>query len=266
MAVPLRRVPNQLQLQTLREDWAFVLVGTTAFSFHHPPVHDLVDFSRRFAESSYMHASDFGGRRPRDVVFEMIRRCLELACFRAGLKWCPDRRVIYFPNEGIDSRKLSYTDPDGKEHKTGMTGKRSLFRPGQENEVFRYAISPRFFVSGLWTENSWEVRMRLSVRVTDEAGVPHSGRSVITRRKAAAKSWYNQHWFAKTLAVIQHLGPDGTIVVGAGDRRVEIDATPKSWTCQVSIDSAALERMMAEQKTTRDALHTTEAIIGGNDV
>jgi len=111
-------------------------------------------------------------------------------------------------------------------------------------------VAPTFFASGARSADSWEVRLRLVLRVTNEAGAPFSGRAVLARRKAAAKSWFNQHWFAKTLAVMQHIGKDGSITIGAGDRQLAVSTAPKSWTCPVSIDSAAVERMMQEQKST----------------
>ena len=256
LTVPLRKPPNPAQLQALREEWAFVLVGQTAFSFQHPPSHELIINSRRYAESSHLHTRDYNGRRPGDVVSELVRRCMELACYRAGLKWCPDRELIYFSNDGQDSRMIGYRDVTGEKRRTGVTGKKSLFRPGPEpNEIYRYALSPKFAASGRGLLDSWEVRMRLFLRMTDDSGAPHSGRAVTTRRKAAAKGWFNQHWFAKTLAAIQHVGGDqDLIMIGAGDRSVQVSTKPKSWICPVSIDSAAIARMMAEQKQTRESL------------
>ncbi len=186
LSVPLRRKPNPLQLQQLRENWAFVLVGQRALSFHYPPGHDLVDSRQRFAEALISctdpdsRETHFAGRHPRHVVTELVRRCLEAACYRAGLMWCPDRELIYFPVEDQDSRRISYVDVNGKNRNTGVTGKKSLFRPGpQPNEVYRYQIAPKFFASGSSEADSWEVRLRLAIRVTDEAGTPHSGRAVI---------------------------------------------------------------------------------------
>lgn len=256
--VPLRRTPNPAQLQALREQWAFVLVGSTAFSFHSPPCSPLIETAGRFAESSHLHARDYAGRRPRDVVTELLRRCLELACYQAGLKWCPDRELIYFPAIDKDSRRIPYLNVEGQKRNTGVTGKKSLFRVGKPNEVYKYAVAPRFFASGGHRLDSWELRLRLFVRVTDEAGTPHTGLAVTTRRKAAAKGWFNQHWFAKTLAVIQYLGKDGFIEVGEKARRVLVETTPKSWTCPVAIDQDAVQRMMAEQKRTRDLLKSLE--------
>jgi hypothetical protein len=150
----------------------------------------------------------------------------------------------------------------GKKLNTGVTGKKSLFRPGpQPNEIYRYALAPRFMVSKSSEENSWEVRMRLFLRVTDDAGKPHAGRAVTTRRKAAAAGWFNQHWFAKTLATIQFIGDEnGQITVGEGDHAVAISTTPKAWSCPVSIDTDALERMMASQKITRDKLQNPDDV------
>ncbi len=257
LTVPLRRQPNPAQLQDLRDKWAFVLVGSTAISFQSPPEHDLIDRARRFAEALHLHQREYSGRATYELVCELIRRCMELACYRRGLRWCPDRQLVYFPYDGKYSRRISYCDVSGKNLNTGVTGRKSLFRPGpQPNEVYRYAVSPRFFASGIREINSWEVRLRLALRVTDDAGTPHSGRSVTTRRKAAAKNWFNQHWFAKTLAVMQHIGDDcGNVVIGNGGQRVQVSSAPKSWTCPVSIDSAAIDRMMAEQKMSRDELH-----------
>lgn len=272
LSVPLRRKPNPLQLQQLRENWAFVLVGQRALSFHYPPGHDLVDSRQRFAEALISCAdpdsreTHFAGRHPRHVVTELVRRCLEAVCYSAGLIWCPDRELIYFPVEDQDSRRISYVDVNGKNRNTGVTGKKSLFRPGpQPNEVYRYQIAPKFFASGSSEADSWEVRLRLAIRVTDEAGTPHSGRAVIARRKDAAKGWYNQHWFAKTLATIQHISRDGVVEIGTGDRLFAVSATPKSWTCPVSIDASAIERMMEEQKESRRARQQPTDDSGASD-
>ena len=261
-SIPLRRDPNPAQLAELRTQWAFVLAGSTAVSFHYPPQHELIANSGRFGEALHEFQHTISGRSTRDVLCELIRRCAELACYRRGLRWCPDRELIYFPTEGKYSRRIGYVSVNGKKLNTGVTGKKSLFRPGpQPNEVYRYALAPKFMVSKSSEVNSWELRMRLFIRITDDAGKPHEGRAVTTRRKAAAAGWFNQHWFAKTLATIQYVGEEnGQITAGEGDQLVAISTSPKSWSCPVSIDADALVRMMAGQKLTRDKLQDSDGV------
>ena len=258
--VPLRRDPNPAQLAELRTQWPFVVAGSNALSFHLPPEHELIRATGRFGESLHEYQHTISGRPTRDLLCELLRRCTEYACYRRGLQWCPDRELIYFPTEGKDSRRIGYVGVSGKKSNTGVTGKKSLFRPGpQPNEVYRYAIAPKFTVSQSREDNSWELRMRLFLRITDDAGTPHTGRAVTTRRKAAAGGWFNQHWFAKTLATIQYIGDeDGHITIGEGDSAVTILAKPKAWSCPISIDTAAVERMMSSQKITRDKLQSSE--------
>ena len=254
--VPLKKHPNALQLQELREEWGFVLIGKKAFSFHYPPVNSLIDTNNKFSESLHKHFDLYEGRPTSAILTELIRRCLELVCFQKGMKWCPDCERIYIPRlEEKDSRRISYIDVTGKRKNTGVTGKKSLFRPGpRPNEIYRYFICPVFTISNEKITNSWEVRLRLYLRVTDNSEVPLTGRAIISRRKNAAKTWFNQHWFAKTLAVIQFLSDNGVIKIGSVDRKLEISTSPMSWVCPVSIDFEAINRMMAYQKTTRDEL------------
>lgn len=259
-SIPLSRDPNPAQVADLRAQWPFVLAGSTALSFHYPPEHELIGGAGRFGEALHEYNHSIAGRLTRDVLCELIRRCVEFACYRRGLLWCPDRELIYFSSEGKDSRRISYVNAAGKKISTGVTGKKSLFRPGpQPNEVYRYAVAPKFFASNSSEKHCWEVRLRLFLRITDESGKPHSGRAVTTRRKAAAAGWFNQHWFAKTLATIQHIGDDaGQISVGEGEDAIVISTTPKAWSCPVSIDTDALERMMEGQKATRHRLQKSE--------
>ncbi|HEV3445044.1 MAG TPA: hypothetical protein VG099_10400, partial [Gemmataceae bacterium] len=43
-----------------------------------------------------------------NVVKELLRKSLDVACARAGLAWCENRGVFYFTHEGKPQRSVSF--------------------------------------------------------------------------------------------------------------------------------------------------------------
>jgi hypothetical protein len=93
-------------------------------------------------------------------------------------------------------------------------------------------------------DSHWWVTLRLYVRITDTDGHPHQKKAIIRRRKKVTNGWWNQEWFARTLAVMQWLGQGGpAITLGSANGRVTVSTTPTSWECPVGIDYEAVERI-----------------------
>ena len=114
---------------------------------------------------------------------------------------------------------------------------------GERASVYHYQLAPIFRVGFDGDGNAW-VTTRVYARVTEPDGTPFKGKAIGRRRKHLAKSWWNQHWLARTLALMQAIANDsGQILVGPAGRQVVASADPMTWECPVSIDEAAVERL-----------------------
>ena len=88
------------------------------------------------------------------------------------------------------------------------------------------------------------VLVRMRVYITDTQGRPLSSRQTVSRRKHLCKSWWNDDWLHRMLAVCQFLADGGPkITIGDTiDDQVVICASPRSWEAPVGIDEPALQR------------------------
>jgi hypothetical protein len=243
MVCPLERELSSEEKTKLRLEWAFVEADSlTLLTFQNPPQAVPLVPSQRLAGYAWKHYEYRHNKKSVDVVKELVRRSLDVACAAAGLQWCGDRRKFYFDAESKPQRFIPLTHVDGRRTRVGATGEKS-YGSGDRAVPFRYQLCPTFRV-GQDEESRWWMTMRLYVRITDTDGQPHQKKAIIRRRKKVTKGWWNQEWFARTLAVMQWLGKGGPeIAVGPVNCRVTVSTTPTSWDCPVAIDYQAVERI-----------------------
>lgn len=239
----LHREMDSQALEQLRRSWAFVVASPmTLLAFEEPPDSVPLETTSRLPEYAWEHYETREGKRSVDVVKELIRRSLAVACFRAGLEWCEDRRVLYFPHIKGPQRNISFQHVDGRNTWVSVTGEKQ-HSWGVNATRFRYQLGPMFRVGRDETGNWW-VTTRIYVRVTDCAGVPFQLKEITRKRKTVTKNWWNKEWLARILGIMQALKVDGdSIEVGNGKRRVSVSTTPLGWECPVSIDVEAIDRV-----------------------
>ncbi|MHC4879846.1 MAG: hypothetical protein ACYTGL_25620 [Planctomycetota bacterium] len=235
-------LPEELEKE-LRKIWAFVAVSRRILlSFADPPESVPLKKVERLPEYSWRDFEFHSGRRSVDVVKELVWRSLDVACVRAGLEWCDDRNVFYFPHEDKPQRNVSYTHVDGRNTWVSVTGQKS-YGSGENAKPFRYQLGPRFRVGFDEAGECW-VTLRVYVRITTLEGEPYQKKGITRRRKKVANAWWNKEWFARTLAMMQALsGDEDSIIVGARRRGVFVRTEPLDWECPVSIDYTAVERI-----------------------
>ena len=75
---------------------------------------------------------------------------------------------------------------------------------GNRASPFLYQLSPRF---SPWRDfdGTWNMVLRMYIRVTTPEGVPFEGKEMGRRRKIVTKSWWNKEWLARLLGVVQAL-------------------------------------------------------------
>jgi len=239
----LSRPLDPAEMDKLRTTWAFVLAASTKLlAFEPPPASVPLSARPRIPEYAWDCQFEREGKRSTDVVKELIRRSLDVACVQAGLKWCGDRNIFYFPQEGQGQTNVPFRHVDGRDTRVAVNGERQ-YGWGDRASQFKYQLGPRFYAYRDDTK-SWWVTVRLYVRVTDINGTPFQLKDIVRRRKAVTKNWWNKEWLARLLGVMQALRNNGgDITIGSGNRSVTVSTTPLEWHCPVAIDVAAIERV-----------------------
>jgi hypothetical protein len=156
-------------------------------AFEKPPPSVPLLPKRRLPECSWAAYPTIEGKPSTDIVKELIKRSLDVACFRAGLAWCEDRQTLYFPHTTGPQRNVSYRHVDGRNTWVGVTGERS-YGHGDRAVPFRYQLGPSFRV-GQDEAGVWWVTTRIYVRITDCDGLPLEGKAIGRRRKTVIGVW-----------------------------------------------------------------------------
>lgn len=227
----------------LRKRWAFVIAGPQKLlAFEEPPGDLSMTRGQRLTEYAWESYEEREGKKSINVVKELIRRSLEVACSKAGLRWCDNRRVFYFLQIGSKQTTLALKHVDGRNTHVAANGERQ-YGWGERASKFHYQLGP-MFRAGRDESGVWWVTTRVYVRVTDTTGKPFQLKDITRRRKAVTKNWWNREWLARLLGIMQALQTDGPdICIGRGRRAVKVSAVPLEWHCPVSIDVVALERI-----------------------
>jgi hypothetical protein len=239
----LKHEMDDSALSELRRIWAFgVVTPTILLAFEEPPASVPLVPKLRLPEYSWADFTTIENKPSLDVVKELIGRNLDVACSRAGLVWCEDRKVFYFPHNNGPQRNVSYRHVDGRNAWVGVTGERS-YGQGDRTSSFRYQLGPKFRI-GQDEEGAWWVTMRIYVRITTLEGILMEKKAIGKRRKIVTKNWWNKEWFARTLGIMQAIS-DGApeIEVGSGSSRFAVSTAPLEWDCPISIDIEAVERI-----------------------
>ncbi|MFK4751083.1 hypothetical protein [Oceanobacter antarcticus] len=237
---------HDVELEQLRSEWAFAKVSPQKLlSFDVPPASVPLIKAPRIAEYAWESYREKEGRNSVSVVKELIRRSLFLACSKAGLEYCEDRKLYYFKELESKNNNISFIHVDGrKTHVAGTGIKQDGW--GDRATKFRYQLSPSFRVDRDEEGRFW-VMTRIYIRVTDLNGKPYEGKEILRKRKKVTKSWWNKEWLARTLGVMQALSKteDKTLInIGSEKKRtVSVSTRPLDWDCPVSIDVEAVDRI-----------------------
>jgi hypothetical protein len=231
-------------MEELRRIWAFSSADPLKFFAFEPcPIALPVTPRSRPREYSWRDTETYDDRPSINVVKELLRRSLDVACVRAGLQWCSDRKTFYFPKPETADRRVSFIHVDGRETHVSMTGERQ-YGWGERASQFRYQLGPRFSV-GQDKAGEWWVTVHIYVRVTDLNGACFQLKAITRRRKAVTKSWWNKEWLARLLGLMQALRSVGSDVIQVGTARhaVIVKVKPLDWECPVAIDVEAMDRV-----------------------
>lgn len=236
----LTRSLTEAEKAELRGRWAFVELSPgrlISFSPHPPGSLPLRDH-RQPPEFSWADISHRDGKPTEDLAKELVRRGLEMVCLQKGLKYCENRKVFYFPAENSEWTQ-AIRHVDGRPTRVQLTGERNKKR-GDTVQTTLFQLAPKFRPQRE-SDGSWVVVLNIYIRVTDVDGKPYEFKEIGRRRKAVTKGWWNNHFLARMLGIIQALETrEGHIEVGEGKRAVVLDTAPLCWHCPVGLDVEAL--------------------------
>ena len=240
----LREQLNDGVFLELRKRWAFVEFAPRRLVAFTPPPKDAIPAARveRTPEFVWREFPERLGTKSADLAKELARRSLEVACAQKGLALCTDRKVFYFPKLENGEWNQSIQHVDGRSTTVYLTGERTK-RSGQQTTTFLYQLAPRF-LPRYEDDGSWNVVVRIYVRVTTAEGALFEGKDIGRHRKRVTRSWWNQQWLPRLLGVVQALQTSqGLIEVGEIGHTVQMQTKPLSWQCPVGLDVVALSSM-----------------------
>ena len=239
----LTRSLTEAETTELRGRWAFVELSPgrlVSFSPHPPGGLPLRDH-RQHQEFSWSDASHREGKPTEDLAKELARRSLDVVCMQKGLQYCTDRQVFFFPERQDGEWNQAFRHVDGRLTRVQLTGERNKTR-GDTIQTTLYQLAPRFRPQRE-VDGTWVVVLNLYVRVTDADGKPYEFKEIARRRKAVTRGWWNNHFLARMLGIIQALETRADhIEVGEGKRAVVVETAPLCWLCPVGLDVEALSR------------------------
>ena len=239
----LESLTNDAML-ALRKRWAFVEVDPRRLVAFTPPPPGSISRQRveHTPEFAWREFPERFGKRTTDLAKELTRRSLEVACAQKGLQFCADRNVYYFPKPEAREWSQTMQHVDGRSTWVYLTGERTK-RTGGRTTIFHYQLAPRFFAQ-YDDDGTWNVIVRIYVRVTTAEGALFEGRDIGRHRKRVTRSWWNQQWLQRLLGVVQALQTSaGVIEVGEARREVQMQTKPLSWHCPVGLDVVSLSNM-----------------------
>ena len=237
----LRQSLTDLETLELRTRWAFVELSAYRLVAFMPPPHQAIPAVKveRIPEFLWADISQKDGKKTFDLAKELAWRSLEVVCAKKGLKFCSDRKVLYFPKRESGEWNQAIQHVDGRSTTVQLTGERTKGW-GDRASPFLYQLAPRFRPQ-CDVDGTWNVVVKVYIRVTTPEGAIFEGKEIGRRRKTVSKSWWNKEWLARLLGVVQALQTsEGRIEIGEGARAVVMQSKPLSWECPVGLDVLAL--------------------------
>lgn len=247
--------------------WAFRKVGDRlVFSFFPPPAEIMEEITiqntggyswRDFSEITWSENDEMRRVYVNSLIPELIRKSVKVHCQSKGLKYCSDNELVYFSDGLVIRNRLPAQLADGtKLPPLGVYGERKYYRPDDKSTYYRYYLAPTFFVDsklyrdpGTGGPNDFQstvLYIRLRNRFTDTDNNVLPPRAALSRRKHLCKSWWNDDWFRRTLAVAQFLADDdGKIRIGepSGNNQIVINSFPETFEISGGINEEALTKL-----------------------
>lgn len=224
-----------------QRDWASYFISPYRVLAFHPPGDDLQSWLHAEHAQSYewRNCSEIEGINSQNVILSLLRSSIETRLRTVGFFWSSSAEAFSFPGPVGENVRIQL--PNGFRTTVQHSGERTFFRVGQPKTRYRYRIAVNLSVErDFFSEFSLIWRLRFHLTDTKDAPLPESQRQ--SRRKHLTRSWFNQEWFNRHLAVIQSCADhEGFVRIGpSGSSQVVLDCRPIGFTLDHDIDESRL--------------------------
>jgi hypothetical protein len=184
-----------------------------------------------------MRSNDAGLRQ---LAVRLLNESLKSIALSRGLKLSPDGKACYFPNALVPNNRLTFEGYDGKRTWIAPVGVRK-FNTLAGKESVRYHLVPHMRV-WLDFELGCVILLRVHLFLTNMDGQVIEKKAALRRRKRICRSWWNQHWLARTLALLQFLADkNSSIQIGQdGPQRLVIAKYPLTGHIPFGLDESQI--------------------------
>jgi hypothetical protein len=248
---PATFVPDDERLQLLKL-WPHISEGQIYWAFEPPPP----EFAKyRFSERGQRqdwHSLIGDDAGLRHLAVRLLNESIRSVGLARGLVATPDGKTCYFPDGLIPNNRLTFMGYDRRETWVRCVGVRN-FRTLTGKDSCRYHLVPRMRV---WLNHDIGniIQVRVHLHLTTLDGQSFEERAALRRRKRICRAWWNQHWLARTFAILQFLaGGKSSIQIGENDtQRLVISKYPLTAHMAWGLDESKLERSKAESEDFDD--------------
>ncbi len=237
----------------LGEAWPYYKIDDKRFlAFDAPPSSEdvIVEWSL-VNQYKWKTLQEINGIKVSNIIKSILFRSLEVKCLEKGLirykeqvlipksdrkKWKSIR--IYFPDKLLINNKISFTGYKNKKTTVQVIGRIKRTFIGKLPEHFLYSLSPKFTVKeGLFGD--FVMQLNIYLHITDESWIAHKGRGLNARRKNLCKSWWNNHWLNRVMAIASFLSDNDKIRINKQeDCQILISAQPIKFEAPFGINES----------------------------
>ena len=232
--------------QDLASEWAFWPLksrthDTLYFSFDDPP-HASKSYNwTRVHTASWRDVDEIYGIWTSRIMKPLLRRAILYELRRRGLlPISDDPETLFFPSGLLPKNRLAFQRADGRSAYRQVVGTRMWRRTHQFVYHQAVTIDVRTDVIGEFVA---QFRARLHITGPDGRTLPNKAANA--RRKAVTRSWYNDEWLARHLALMAFLGAGASATVARIAGSVELSSSLVRLTAPVRIDEEAIRTRAA---------------------
>ena len=212
------------------------------FSFDQPPRSSQASYRWvRKAVAAWRDVRHICGIETFRIPKPLIRRVLVHHLRNRGLRPTPDDpHTLYVPPGLLPKNRLRFTRPDGRETYRKAVGERAW--PRGARFVYHQAVT-----FDIRTDLHFEfaVQFRIRLHITDCGGKALNATSANARRKLLTRTWYNDEWLARHLALVAFLA-DGKDAIEIGDSgSLALSSSILELTAASGIDEAEIPKGIA---------------------